>query len=46
MDTCKANKCIRNKDISYDGVGRSCYNDFKRCSKKVHKDGFCKSTKY
>tara|TARA_B100000579_G_C22760024_1_gene818495 strand:+ start:875 stop:1297 length:423 start_codon:yes stop_codon:yes gene_type:complete len=42
MDTCKANKCIRNKDISYDGVGRCQYNDFKRCSKKVYKDGFCK----
>ena len=46
MDTCKANKCIKTDNLIYNGkvvpTGRGGWNDFVRCSKKVHKDGFCK----
>jgi len=43
MDTCKANKCAKNRNLSYDGVSvYRVWNDFKRCSHKVYKDGFCK----
>ena len=43
MDTCKANKCVKNRNLSYGGVS-ACrvLNDFKRCSSKVYKEGFCK----
>ena len=48
MGGCKARKCIENKDkeMKKDSDGKeidgSQWNDFKRCNKKVYKDGFCK----
>jgi hypothetical protein len=39
METCKARKCFRNKDLNHKMKG---WNDFKRCDKKVFQDGFCK----
>jgi len=48
MSGCKARKCIENKDKEMkkdsDGtkIDGSQWNDFKRCNKKVYKDGFCK----
>lgn len=39
MESCKANKCIRNPEIKSQV---SKWNDFERCSKIVFKDGFCK----
>jgi len=41
MDTCKANQCITDKSLIYQGRNVR-NNDFARCSKKVFKDGFCK----
>lgn len=43
MDRCKANSCVRNKNLVYPKIVRgSVWNDFERCNKKVYKDGFCK----
>ena len=43
MNRCKANRCIRNKNLVYPKIVRgSVWNDFERCSKPVFKDGFCK----
>ena len=48
MGGCKATKCIENKDkeMKKDSDGKkidgSQWNDFKRCNKKVYKDGFCR----
>ena len=48
MSGCKARKCIENKNIEMkrgsDGkkINGSQWNDFRRCNKKVYKDGFCK----
>ena len=48
MDGCKARKCIENKNIEMkkgsDGtkINGSQWNDFKRCNKKIYKDGFCR----
>ena len=39
METCKARKCFRNKDLNHKMKG---WNDFKRCDKKLFQDGFCK----
>ena len=36
IDKCKANKCIRNKNLVYPkNVRLSVWNDFERCNKKV-----------
>ena len=43
MDTCKANVCVKNKKIIYNGECLySLWNDFKKCPNKVYQDGFCK----
>ena len=43
MDTCKANVCVKNKNLIYNGGCRYIlYNDFKKCPNKVYQDGFCK----
>jgi len=43
MNKCKANRCIRNKNLVYPKNVKFCaWNDFERCNKKVYKDGFCK----
>jgi hypothetical protein len=44
MMGCKARCCIQNPDLHYEAAtnvtGRK-WNDFERCSKPVHEDGFC-----
>ena len=42
MNQCKARECIRNNDSYRIEKTGSQWNDFKRCNKKVYKDGFCK----
>ena len=42
MNDCKARECIRNNDRNRIEKTGSQWNDFKRCNKKVYKDGFCK----
>jgi len=43
MNTCKANACVRNKNLIYPkNVRLRVWNDFVRCNKKVYNDGFCK----
>jgi hypothetical protein len=43
MNTCKANRCVRNQLLIYPKniVGKQ-WNDFKRCNKQVYMDEFCK----
>ena len=44
MNTCKANKCTRNKNLIYPkNVRLSVWNDYVRCNKKIYNDGFCKT---
>ena len=43
MNTCRANKCVTNTTLIYEGVSKyKRWNDFKKCGKKEYKDGFCK----
>ena len=42
MDACIARKCFQNADLKQYSIRGGKWNDFKRCSFKVYKDGFCK----
>jgi len=42
MESCKANKCVKISGLIYNGNVVNGWNGFKRCSKKVYKEGFCK----
>ena len=42
MNTCQARRCIQNRSLKEYNILGSRFNDFRRCNKKVFKDGFCK----
>jgi len=42
MDTCYARKCFQNSGLTQYHIRGSKWNDFKRCDRKVIKDGFCR----
>jgi len=42
MNTCQSRRCIENTSLKKYNILGSKWIDFKRCNKKVFKDGFCK----